>query len=117
MGRIKNVALYPLDTSNDLQEYVIGSDSDADNTTLNYKLRDVWAAFNEAGPSVTIQKNDIDGVTLYDYHGGIRYDASWLIIRYDKADVSVRLVADVTGNPSYVTLATAWTNRATLTYV
>jgi hypothetical protein len=116
MARIKDTVLYPLDTDQNLEEYVIGTNSDLGKTTHNYKLRDIWAAFNEAGPSVTILNNDIDGVTLYDYHGGIRYDGSWLVIRYDKADVAVRLVADEVSNPSFVDLATAWTNRATLTY-
>jgi hypothetical protein len=116
MGRIKDLTLYPLDATRSLEEYVVGTDGLA-GTTLNYKLRDMWASFNEAGPSITISKNDIDGLTLYDYHGGTRYDGKWVVIRYDKADVAVRVVAEESTNPTYTDLATAWTNRATLTYL
>ena len=112
MGRIRDTQKYPFDQDLVLEEYAVGTD--VDGTTKSYKWRDLWGAFNAAGPRVTMSLNDIDDqASSFDRHGGIRYDGSWLIIQYNKTTLE-RLVADEDNNPGVTDLGTAWTSRATL---
>jgi hypothetical protein len=117
MARIKNQVLYPLDQEIDLEEYIIGTNSGTTGTTLNYKLRHLWSSFAKAGPQLTILYYDVDTPGLYDFHGGNRYNAEWMIIRYDKSNVANRLIAEESSNPIYNNIHDAWTNKDTLTYI
>lgn len=57
--------------------------------------------------------DDTDGT--YYFYGGELNDGAWKINRYHKTTF-VKESADEDGNPSYTTLAAAWTDRLTLTY-
>jgi hypothetical protein len=114
MGRIQDTQKYPFDQDLVLEEYAVGTD--VGGATRSYKWRDLWGAFNAAGPRVTMSLNDIDDQgSTFDYHGGIRYTGDWLIIRYDKTTLA-RLVADENSNPAFTNVNDAWTNRASLIY-
>jgi len=51
----------------------------------------------------------------YYFYGGLDGGSSWQINRYDKTTF-VKTSARESGNPSYMSLAAAWTDRLTLTY-
>jgi|TARA_R110000822_G_scaffold242061_3_gene371280 hypothetical protein len=113
MPRIKT---YLIDTPAHLNDKVIGTNF-GNNSTNNWKFEDVWKLFINTGNGIDIEYNDIDGVSLYDYHGGIDYQGSWTIIRYLKSNLGDRKIAKQLGNPSYLNIVDAWVNRAVLTYV
>lgn len=54
MARIKDLDVYPLDGSIDLEEYVIGTSPSEDGKTLNYRLSDILVAFREGDPHVSV---------------------------------------------------------------
>lgn len=114
MARIKT---YPVDDNVTLDEKMLASDSDAGHPTKNIIARDLWALFNEQGNGIDFRYNDIeDAVSIYDYHGGVRFDGVWIVIRYLKSDVTQRTVATQISTPFYTNIDDAWINRATLNY-
>ena len=57
--------------------------------------------------------NDIDDTTSTEYYGFTKPDATWLVKKVVSSGVSYATVTNNGGTTSY---ATAWTNKATLTY-
>jgi len=63
----------------------------------------------------TIAFSEYESGVTHVYHGGTDSNGNWAIYRYDNTTV-VRTIANQINNIGTTTLASAWTNRATLTY-
>jgi hypothetical protein len=67
-----------------------------------------------ANQFLTTSEFDDTDATYY-FYGGLTSASAWQINRYTKAAL-VRTSAALAGNPTKTSLASAWTDRLTLTY-
>ena len=86
--------------------------------TLVVRIGGVWLEIGTLGITsqifLDITKIDVADASYY-YYGGVDSVADWKINRYDKTTY-VKTSADENNNGGYTDLATAWTDRTTLTY-
>jgi hypothetical protein len=86
---------------------------------LRFRALRIQSEIGEAGTSGTefLNITEFDGTdpTHY-YYGGLDFESNWKINRYLKTTLA-RTYADEIGNPAQTSLALAWANRLTLSYV
>lgn len=69
-----------------------------------------------AAGTAFLTPEEFDGTDSgYYFYGGLDASSDWKINRYDKTTFA-KTSADENGNPSYVTMSAAWTDRLTLSY-
>lgn len=72
-------------------------------------------ASSGGSPFLAVTLTDIADATYY-YYGGLLPSTAWQVNRYLKSDPTVGTSANLANNGAVTTLASAWTNRTTLTY-